>query len=67
MTTIPSTRTAPWAICHRSCIGKEDRQLKTASGTGLQGEDHQPARFFMITSSKSKRHTNLLGASYYSK
>ena len=40
MTTIPSTRTAPWAICPRSCFGKEDRQLKTAGGTEIQGQDH---------------------------
>jgi hypothetical protein len=40
MTTIPSTRTAPWAICPRSCFGKEDRQPKTAGGTGLQGQYH---------------------------
>jgi hypothetical protein len=39
MTTIPSTRTAPWAICHRSCFGKEDRQPKTAGGTGIRGQD----------------------------
>jgi hypothetical protein len=41
MITIPSTRTAPWAICHRSCFGKEDRQLKTADGTEIQGQDHR--------------------------
>ena len=41
MTTIPSTLTAPWAICHRSCFGKEDRQPKTAGGTGIRGQDHQ--------------------------
>jgi hypothetical protein len=40
MTTIPSTRTAPWAICPRSCFGKENRQLKTAGGTGIRGQDH---------------------------
>ena len=40
MTTIPSTLTAPWAICHRSCFGKEDRPLKTAGGTGIRGQDH---------------------------
>jgi len=39
MTTIPSAHTAPWAICHRSCFWKEDRQLKTAGGTGIQGQD----------------------------
>jgi len=40
MTTIPSTHTATWAICHGSCFGKEDRQLKTAGGTGIRGQDH---------------------------
>ena len=49
MTTILSTRTAPWAICHRSCFGKEDRQIKTAGGTGIRGQDQlsfQPRQEF---------------------
>ena len=41
MATIPSTLTAPWAICHRSCFGKEDRQIKTAGGTGIRGQDQK--------------------------
>ena len=45
MTTILSTRTAPWAICHRSCFGKEDRQIKTAGGTGLKGQDQFKKRY----------------------
>jgi hypothetical protein len=53
MTTIPSTLTAPWAICHRSCFGKEDRQIKTAGGTGIRGQDQKHIKEIQDYSIKS--------------
>lgn len=41
MSTILSTRSAPWAICQRSCFGKEDRKLKAGDATGIRGQDQR--------------------------
>lgn len=38
MTTILTTRTAHWDICRHKCFEKNERQIKTAGGTELQGQ-----------------------------
>ena len=38
MTTILTTRTAHWNICRHRCFERNDRQIKTAGGTELQGQ-----------------------------
>jgi len=40
MTTILITLTALWDICRHSCFERNDRQIKTAGGTELQGQLH---------------------------
>ncbi len=41
MTTILTTRTARWVICRHRCFERNDRQIKTAGGTKLQGQLQQ--------------------------
>jgi hypothetical protein len=38
MTTILTTRTAHWDICRHRRFERNDRQIKTAGGTELQGQ-----------------------------
>jgi len=38
MTTILTTRTAHWVICRHRCFERNNRQIKTAGGTELQGQ-----------------------------
>ena len=38
MTTVLTTRTAHWDICLHRCFERNDRQIKTAGGTELQGQ-----------------------------
>ena len=49
MTTILTTRTAHWVICRRRCFERNDRQIKTAGGTELQGQLHSdvPGNLFL--------------------
>jgi hypothetical protein len=41
MTTILTTRTAHWDICRHRRFERNDRQIKTAGGTELQGQLHK--------------------------
>ena len=49
MTTVLITRTAFWDICRHRCFERNNRQVKNAGGTTLQGQLHSPLTLAGLT------------------